>query len=45
MPDWVKRTIDDWLNAADISHGKLFRCVCRKGSKRTVRTVLTMAMC
>jgi len=32
MPDWVKRTIDDWLNAADISHGKLFRCVCRKGT-------------
>jgi site-specific recombinase XerD len=32
MPDWVKRTIDDWLNAADIRHGKLFRCVCRKGT-------------
>jgi site-specific recombinase XerD len=32
MPDWVKRTIDDWLMAADIRHGKLFRCVCRKGT-------------
>ena len=32
MPDWVKRTIDDWLNAADIRQGKLFRCVCRKGA-------------
>jgi site-specific recombinase XerD len=32
MPDWVKRTIDDWLNAAGIRHGKLFRCVCRKGT-------------
>lgn len=32
MPDWVKRTIDEWLNAADIRHGKLFRCVCRKGT-------------
>jgi site-specific recombinase XerD len=32
MPDWVKRTIDDWLKAADIKQGKLFRCVCRKGS-------------
>jgi site-specific recombinase XerD len=31
MPDWVKRTIDDWLIAAGISHGKIFRCVCRKG--------------
>jgi len=32
MPDWVKRTIDNWLNAADIRQGKLFRCVCRKGT-------------
>ena len=32
MPDWVKQTIDDWLNAAGIKQGKLFRCVCRKGS-------------
>ena len=32
MPNWVKRTIDDWLNAADIRQGKLFRCVCRRGT-------------
>ncbi len=32
MPDWVKRAIDDWLNAADIRQGKLFRCVCRRGT-------------
>lgn len=32
MPDWVKQTIDDWLKAAGIRQGKLFRCVCRKGS-------------
>jgi len=30
MPEWVKRTIDEWLNAADIRLGKLFRCVSRK---------------
>ena len=32
MPDWVKETLDDWLRAADIRHGKLFRCVCRNGT-------------
>jgi len=32
MPDWVKRTIDDWLTIAKIAHGKIFRCVCRKGT-------------
>jgi site-specific recombinase XerD len=32
MPDWVKHTIDDWLVAAGITHGKLFRCVCRNGT-------------
>ena len=32
MPDWVKRTIDDWLIAAAIRQGKLFRCVCRNGA-------------
>lgn len=31
MPDWVKQTIDDWLNAAQITHGRVFRCVCRRG--------------
>jgi site-specific recombinase XerD len=32
MPDWVKHTIDDWLNTADIRDGRLFRCICRKGT-------------
>jgi len=32
MPQWVKRTIDEWLDAAHISQGKLFRCVSRKGT-------------
>lgn len=31
MPDWVKQTIDDWRAVAGIAHGKIFRCVCRKG--------------
>jgi len=32
MPDWVKQTIDNWLIAAGILQGKMFRCVCRKGT-------------
>jgi site-specific recombinase XerD len=32
MPNWVKQTIDDWLSVALITHGSIFRCVCRKGS-------------
>jgi site-specific recombinase XerD len=32
MPDWVKVILDQWLSAADIKHGRLFRCVCRKGT-------------
>jgi site-specific recombinase XerD len=32
MPDWVKQTVDDWLTAAVIRQGKLFRCVCRQGA-------------
>jgi site-specific recombinase XerD len=31
MPEWVKRTIDDWLTVAEITQGKIFRCVCRTG--------------
>jgi site-specific recombinase XerD len=31
MPDWVKCTIDDWLTAAEIQQGRIFRCVCRRG--------------
>ncbi len=32
MPDWVKQTLDEWLIAARISQGKLFRPVCRRGT-------------
>jgi site-specific recombinase XerD len=32
MPDWVKQMIDDWRSAAQITHGRVFRCVCRRGS-------------
>jgi site-specific recombinase XerD len=32
MPNWVKQTIDDWLSVAQIEQGRIFRCVCRKGS-------------
>jgi site-specific recombinase XerD len=31
VPAWVKKTIDDWLEAARIAQGRLFRCVCRTG--------------
>ena len=31
VPDWVKQTVDDWLSAAGITTGKVFRCVCRAG--------------
>jgi integrase len=27
-----ERAIDDWLKAAEIEHGRLFRCVCRTGT-------------
>jgi len=28
VPSWVKRTVDDWLAASSVVHGRLFRCVC-----------------
>jgi len=31
MPDWVKQIVDDWLNEARIAHGRIFRCVSRRG--------------
>ena len=31
VPDWVTRTIQEWVSAAGISSGKLSRCVCRAG--------------
>ena len=32
VPDWVKQFLDEWLTAARITSGKLFRCVCRSGT-------------
>jgi site-specific recombinase XerD len=32
VPDWVKQTLDDWLVAAGIVMGRVFRCVCRAGT-------------
>jgi site-specific recombinase XerD len=32
VPDWVKQLLDKWFAAAQITHGKLFRCVCRSGT-------------
>lgn len=29
VPDWVKRTIGDWLTAARVTEGRVFRRVCR----------------
>ena len=34
VPDWVKQTIDEWLSAAGIVSGRVFRCVCRAGKIR-----------
>ena len=31
VPEWVKQTLDDWLMAAGIGRGRVFRCVCRAG--------------
>jgi site-specific recombinase XerD len=31
MPDWVKQAIDQWLSVAEIAHGRIFRCVRRRG--------------
>jgi hypothetical protein len=32
MPGWVKASIDEWLQAANLSAGKLFRRVNKNGS-------------
>jgi len=32
MPAWVKQTLDDWLNEAGITRGRIFRCVSRRGA-------------
>lgn len=31
MPDWVKNVLDEWLNAAGLASGKVFRRVNRAG--------------
>jgi site-specific recombinase XerD len=31
VPQWVMQFLDDWFTAAQITTGKLFRCVCRSG--------------
>ena len=32
VPDWVKRTIDDWLSAAGVTNGRVFRRVSKTGT-------------
>jgi site-specific recombinase XerD len=32
VPDWVKEIVDDWMNAAEVTRGKIFRCICRAGT-------------
>jgi site-specific recombinase XerD len=31
LPEWVKTTVDEWIRAAELKAGRLFRCVCRAG--------------
>jgi len=31
VPDWVKTAVDCWCEAAGVSEGRVFRCVCRAG--------------
>jgi site-specific recombinase XerD len=31
VPEWVKATLDEWIQASDLHSGKVFRCVCRAG--------------
>jgi len=30
MPGWIKEMLDDWIRAAGLTHGRLFRRVCRR---------------
>jgi site-specific recombinase XerD len=32
VPDWVKRAVDQWTAAANVTTGRLFRCVKKTGS-------------
>jgi len=31
MPDWLKQTVDLWLSVAQVTRGRIFRCVRRRG--------------
>src|SRR6202162_854161 len=31
VPDWVKDAVDSWMASANVTAGRLFRCVCRAG--------------
>ena len=32
VPDWVKQITDEWVGAAGVGSGRLFRCVSRSGT-------------
>ena len=32
IPGWVKTAIDDWVSVAEVSAGRVFRCVSKSGS-------------
>jgi citrate lyase synthetase len=32
VPDWVKQITDEWVVAAGVGSGRLFRCVSRSGT-------------
>src|SRR5262249_13856348 len=32
VPGWVKQFLDEWFTTAEVTTGKLFRCVCRSGT-------------
>ncbi len=31
VPDWVKASVNLWLESAGITHGRIFRCVTKEG--------------
>jgi integrase len=43
VPDWVKTAIDSWCEAAGVSGGRVFRCVCR--ADKTWGTGVTERSC
>jgi len=32
VPDWVKEIVDEWMIAAKVTSGRIFRCICRAGT-------------